>query len=59
MQKHSEQREIETDDACTMDEIENEFEEPEFQIIRGCTGSIVITGFITFLIIKIIQQFYL
>ncbi len=56
MQKHSEQREIETDDSCTMDEMENEFEERDIKRVEGCfTLAFILALAFLLLAIKVIQ----
>jgi hypothetical protein len=56
MQKHSEQREIETDDSSAMDELENEFEERDLQRVKGCyTLAMILALSLLILAIKIIH----
>lgn len=56
MQNNIEQREIETDDSCTMDEMENEFEERDIKRVEGFfTLAFILVIAILVLAIKVIQ----
>ena len=52
MQNDLEQREIDTDDSSTMDELENEFDERDLKRVEGCY-SLALLLVITFVILAI------